>query len=215
MNWELFAWATGLGFLWCQIVTHYAVSVGLHRYFAHGQFRTTVAHEWGFIILIMIACVRTPIGWVASHRMHHADTEGPLDPHNWKEIGIWKVATTTWDIPNIPVRFAKDLYNNPRLVWAHNNWKTFLFLYWAVCMLISPYFWWGAAFMPFMFAKVGFGMLNIFGHFPKGPTDGPWMNWILGGDGYHEQHHMHPRRLILGKYDLGGKLADRFWKKRL
>ena len=120
MNWELFAWATGLGFLWCQIVTHYAVSVGLHRYFAHGQFRTTVAHEWGFIILIMIACVRTPIGWVASHRMHHADTEGPLDPHNWKEIGIWKVATTTWDIPNIPVRFAKDLYNNPITIGRHS-----------------------------------------------------------------------------------------------
>mgnify|MGYP001299228977 CR=1 FL=1 len=26
-------------------------------------------------------------------------------------------------------------------------------------------------------------MLNIFGHW-DGPTDGVWMNWILGGDGY-------------------------------
>jgi len=212
MDLELFWWATALGFIWCQVITHYAVSVGLHRYFAHGQFRTSVAHEWGFIIGIMIACVRTPIGWVASHRMHHADTEGPLDPHNYKEIGYLKVALTTWSIPKIPIRFAKDLYDNPRLVWAHNNWKIFLFTYWAICMLISPYFWWAAAFMPFMFAKIGFGMLNIFGHWPTGPKDGPWMNWILGGDGYHEQHHMHPRRLILGKYDLGGKLANRFWK---
>ena len=82
-------------------------------------------------------------------------------------------------------------------------------------MFISPYFWWAAAFMPFMFAKIGFGMLNIFGHCPTGPKDGPWMNWILGGDGYHEQHHLHPRRLVLGKYDLGGYLANRFWKKKL
>ena len=88
MDLELFLWATGLGFIWCQIITHYAVSVGLHRYFAHGQFRTSVAHEWGFIILIMIACVRTPIGWIASHRMHHADLEGPLDPHDAKQIEI-------------------------------------------------------------------------------------------------------------------------------
>jgi hypothetical protein len=80
-------------------------------------------------------------------------------------------------------------------------------------MAISPYFWWGAAFMPYVFAKVGFGMLNIFGHWKDGPTDGPWMNWILGGDGYHQVHHEEPRRLILGKYDLGGHLANRFWKK--
>ena len=110
MNMELLGWATLWGFLWCQIVTHYGVSVGLHRYFAHNQFKTSVAHELGFIIMIMIACVRTPIGWVSSHRMHHADTEGPLDPHNYKEIGYWKVALTTWDIHHVPIKFARDLY---------------------------------------------------------------------------------------------------------
>ena len=66
----------------------------------------------------MIACVRTPIGWIASHRMHHADPEGPSDPHNYKNIGYWKVALTLWTIPKIPIRFARDLYDNPRLsVW--------------------------------------------------------------------------------------------------
>ena len=211
MNWELLGWATLGGFLWCQVITHYAVSVGLHRYFAHKQFKTSVAHEWGFIILIMIACVRTPIGWVASHRMHHADPEGPLDPHNYKNIGYWKVALTLWTIPKIPSRFARDLYDNPRLVFGHKYWKPFLAAWWIVCFLISPYLWWAAAAMPFIFAKIGFGMLNILGHW-NGPTDGPWMNWILGGDGYHKVHHENPRRLVLGKYDLGGKLADRFWK---
>ena len=211
INWELLGWATLWGFLWCQVVTHYGVSVGLHRYFAHNQFKTSVAHEWGFIIMIMIACVRTPIGWVSSHRMHHADTEGPLDPHNYKEIGYWKVALTTWDLHHVPIKFARDLYDNPRLVFAHEYWKDFLIWYWIVCLLISPYFWWAAAFMPYVFAKVGFGMLNIFGHW-NGPTDGVWMNWILGGDGYHKVHHEYPRKLILGKYDLGGYLANRFWR---
>ena len=121
MDLELFWWATALGFIWCQIITHYSVSVGLHKYFAHGAMRTSVFHEWGFVIGILIACVRTPIGWIASHRMHHADTDGPLDPHNYKEIGYMKVALTTWDIPKIPVRFAKDLYDNPRLVWGHEH----------------------------------------------------------------------------------------------
>ena len=191
MNWELLGWATLVGFLWCQVITHYAVSVGLHRYFAHKQFKTSVAHEWGFIILIMIACVRTPIGWVASHRMHHADPEGPLDPHNYKNIGYWKVALTLWTIPKIPIRFARDLYDNPRLVFGHKYWKPFLAAWWIICFLISPYLWWAAAAMPFIFAKIGFGMLNILGHW-NGPTDGPWMNWILGGDGYHKVHHENP-----------------------
>jgi stearoyl-CoA desaturase (delta-9 desaturase) len=215
MNIELLGWATLWGFLWCQVVTHYAVSVGLHRYFAHNQFKTSVAHEVGFIILIMIACVRTPIGWIASHRMHHADTEGSLDPHDAKQIGYWKVALTTWDLHHVPIQFARDLYDNPRLVWAHENWKEFILYYWTACLLAGGfYFWWAAAFMPYVFAKIGFGMLNIFGHW-NGPTDAPWMNWILGGDGYHKVHHENPKQLILGKYDLGGHLAERFWKKRL
>jgi fatty-acid desaturase len=163
--------------------------------------------------MIMIACVRTPIGWVSSHRMHHADTEGPLDPHNYKEIGYWKVALTTWDLHHVPIKFARDLYDNPRLVFAHEYWKDFLIWYWVICLLISPYFWWAAAFMPYLFAKIGFGMLNIFGHW-NGPTDGVWMNWILGGDGYHKVHHENPRQLILGKYDLGGRLAKKYWSKR-
>ena len=214
INWEYFWWATALGFVWCQIITHYAVSVGLHRYFSHRQFKTTVAHEWGFLILILIACVRTPIGWIASHRMHHADTEGPLDPHNFKELGYWRVALTIWDIPKIPIKYARDLYSNPRLVWGHKYWKHFLAGWWIVTFLISPYVWWGAAFLPFMFAKVGFGMLNILGHWNRDDNkghDGPWMNWILGGDGYHRQHHLYPWKLRLGKYDLGGYLAEKYW----
>ena len=109
MNWELLGWATLGGFLWCQVITHYAVSVGLHRYFAHKQFKTSVAHEWGFIILIMIACVRTPIGWIASHRMHHAHSDTEHDPHAAKHVGYWRVLFTTWSIPKIPMKYCRDL----------------------------------------------------------------------------------------------------------
>ena len=41
--------------------------------------------------------------------------------------------------------------------------------------------------------------------------DGAWMNWILGGDGYHRQHHLYPWKLRLAKYDLGGYLAEKYW----
>ena len=64
--------------------------------------------------MLMIACIRTPIGWIASHRMHHKHSDGPNDPHAAKHVGFWKVLLTTWDIKNIPMQYARDLYKNPR-----------------------------------------------------------------------------------------------------
>ena len=204
-----------IGIIWSQVISHWGASILLHRHYCHKQFKVPIWFETIGLAMLMIACIRTPIGWIASHRMHHADTEGPLDPHNYKELGYWKVALTIWDIPKIPIKFARDLYDNPRLVFAHRYWKHCLVVWWIITFLISPYVFWAAAVMPFIFAKVGFGMLNIFGHWHKDDnkgTDGPWMNWILGGDGYHRQHHLYPWKLRLGKYDLGGYMAEKIWK---
>ena len=202
-----------IGFIWCQIITHYGVSIGLHRYFSHNQFKVHPIHEYFMLFMIMIACVRTPIGWIASHRMHHAYSETERDPHAYQHIGYWKVLLTIWDLKHIPVGFARDLYNNPRLVWCHKHWFHFIVVWWIGTFLISPYLFIGAALMPFILAKVGFGLLNIVGHW-NGPTNQWWMNWILGGDGFHKSHHEDNKRIRLHKWDAGGWIAERIFKTK-
>ena len=200
-----------LGLLWAQILSHFCASILLHRYYCHKQFKVPVWFEVIGLFGLMLFVIRSPIGWIASHRMHHAYSDGPKDPHAASHVGFWKVLTTTWDIPRIPPRFAKDLYQNPRLVFCHNHWKKIWAVTWIISFIISPYFFIGFALIPFVFAKVGFGLLNTIGH-SDGPSNKAWLNFFIAGEGYHKEHHQNSKQIRLHKYDTGGWIAEKIFK---
>lgn len=202
-----------LGVVWSQIISHFGASILLHRYYCHKQFEVPVWFEILGLAMLMIACIRTPIGWIASHRMHHQHSDGPNDPHAPKHVGFWKVLTTTWSIPKIPIKYAKDLYSNPRLVFCHKHWLKILIAVWIISFLISPYFFLAFAFIPFVFAKIGFGLLNTVGH-RNGPANVPWLNFFIAGEGYHKNHHDNFKRVRLHKYDIGGWLAENLFERK-
>lgn len=199
------------GLIWSQIISHLGASILLHRYYCHKQFQVPVWFEWLGLWMLSVAYIRTPIGWVASHRMHHAYSDTERDPHSVVAVGKFKVLTTTWTLPKIPIRFAKDLYANPRLVFFHKYHLHLLVAHNVISFLISPYFWLAYAVIPFFFAKVGFGCLNYFGHSQKGGSDHAWLNLFVAGEGYHRQHHLHGKKIRLHKYDTGGWLAEKLF----
>ena len=202
-----------LGYLWGTLISHWGASILLHRHYCHNQFKVPVWFETIGLGMLMIACIRSPIGWIASHRMHHTYSDSDKDPHSAKHIGFWKVLTTTWDIPRIPIRFAKDLYQNPRLVFCHKHWFKILIAAWIISLAIDPKFFVAFCLMPFIHAKIGFGLLNTIGH-SDGPTNKSWLNVFIAGEGYHEEHHKNSNKIRLHKYDTSGyaieKLID--WK---
>lgn len=202
-----------LGLIWSQIISHFAVSIGLHRYFSHRQIKVSPFVESVMLYMIMIACVRTPIDWIASHRMHHKYCDSDQDPHSPRHKGFWKVLFTTWDLREIPPSFARDLFSNPRLVWCHRYWRVFLVVHWIIALWIGFYFFVGFALIPFILARVGFGLLNTIGHAEPDGSNKPWLNFIIAGEGYHKVHHAHPGRLRLHKYDFGGWFAEKFFKQ--
>jgi stearoyl-CoA desaturase (delta-9 desaturase) len=203
--------AIGLGFLWSTLISHWAASILLHRYYCHRQFKVPVWYETIGLFMLMVACVKSPIGWIASHRMHHVYSDTEKDPHSPNHLGFWKVFTTTWDIPRIPLKYAKDLYSNPRLVFCHNHWFKILMVVWIISFLIHPLFFIGFALVPFIHAKIGFGLINTVGH-ADGPTNAPWINLLVAGEGYHQEHHKNFRRIRLHKYDTGGWVAEKLLK---
>ena len=205
--------AITLGFVWSQIISHLAVSIGLHRYFSHRQFKVSPVVETLMLYMIMLACVRTPIGWIASHRMHHKYCDTERDPHSPRHKGFWRVLFTTWNLPKIPPSFARDLFRNPRLVWCHRHWRAFLAANWAIALYISPELFVGYALVPFILARVGFGLLNTVGHSEIAASNKPWLNFILAGEGYHRVHHTDSRKIRLHKYDTGGWLAEKLFEQ--
>jgi stearoyl-CoA desaturase (delta-9 desaturase) len=200
-----------LGIIWSQVISHWGASILLHRYYCHRQFKVPVWFETIGLAMLMIACIRTPIGWIASHRMHHRYSDTKEDPHSPRYVGLWKVLTTTWSIPTIPPRYARDLYKNPRLVFCHKYWLHILVLVWLVSYLIHPYFFIGFALVPFIFAKIGFGLLNTIGH-KDGPTNAFWLNIFVAGEGFHKNHHFNQKKIRLHKWDTAGWIAEKLFK---
>jgi sn-1 stearoyl-lipid 9-desaturase len=201
-----------IGYLWGTLISHWGASILLHRYYCHRQFRVPAWFETIGLGMLMIAVIRSPIGWIASHRMHHAHSDTEKDPHSWKHVGWWKVLTTTWDVPRIPVKYAKDLYRNPRLVFCHNHWLKIVAIVWVISLLIGFKFFVAFALMPFIHAKIGFGLLNTIGHKEEGGSNVWWLNFLIAGEGYHREHHKNFRNIRLNKYDTGGWITEKFLK---
>ena len=202
----------GIGIIWSIIISHLAASILLHRHYCHKQFDVPVWFEIMGLAMLMIAFIRTPIGWIASHRMHHAYSDTEKDPHAPAHVGFWRVLTTTWSLDAIPMKFAKDLFKNPRLMFCHRHWLKIFIAVWIVSYMISPYFFVSFALVPFIYAKVGFGLLNTLCHV-NGPTNVPWLNIFISGEGYHANHHDDSNTVRLHKYDTGGWIAEKFFKK--
>lgn len=201
-----------LGLLWSQVISHFGASILLHRHYCHKQFKVPAWFEWIGLYMLSVAYIRSPIGWIASHRMHHQHSDTEEDPHG-RHIGAWKVLTTTWDVPNIPTKYAKDLFANPRLVFFHRYHKQILLAHNVVALLISPYFWLAYAAIPFVFAKVGFGLLNYVGHRDEGGSNVWWLNFFVAGEGFHRNHHDNWKRVRLHKWDTAGWIAEKLFVK--
>ena len=212
MQYELLV-AIVVGLLWSQVMSHFGASILLHRYYCHNQFKVPGWFEWVGLFMLSVAYIKSPIGWIASHRMHHHHADTDKDPHSAKHIGFWKVLLTMWDIPSISPKYAKDLFANPRLVFFHKHHVKILVAHSIISFIISPYFWIAYALVPFIFAKVGFGLLNTVGHKEEGGANVPWLNFFIAGEGYHKNHHDNWKRVRLHKYDTGGWIAERLFTK--
>lgn len=80
--WHSPLWAAGLGLgMWC-LVGGVGVSVGLHRHFSHRAFEARPALRAALGVLGAMAAQGHVVYWVSLHRMHHAASDQPGDPHS-------------------------------------------------------------------------------------------------------------------------------------
>ena len=70
------------GFIWYQVIAMFGLSIGLHRHFAHNQFKTSKLFEVVSLFLAMLAFSRSPLSWIGAHRLHHRFSDTPKDPHS-------------------------------------------------------------------------------------------------------------------------------------
>jgi stearoyl-CoA desaturase (delta-9 desaturase) len=111
------AWDLGL-LVGMYLLTMTGIEVGFHRYFAHRTFETTRPVRALLLILGSMAGQGSALLWSALHRVHHAHTDEPGDPHSpwlgrhgaWDKLCGFFWAQFLWylDVPAIP-RFGRLL----------------------------------------------------------------------------------------------------------
>jgi len=201
-----------LGFVWYQIIAHLGISAGLHRYFAHRQFNASPFFEIVVLYMAILAGSRSPIGWIAAHRMHHSHSDKADDPHSPQTKGFWTVLFSMWTIDKIPRRMVKDLFPNKRLKFFHRYWKQIWGLTAILTVVISPYLFLGFVVIPAVLGRIGFGMVNAITHKNNTVENVPWINILAAGEGYHKEHHYNGKKLRFHRYDFTGFLLEKILK---
>jgi stearoyl-CoA desaturase (delta-9 desaturase) len=118
--------AAVIGLVMWFLVGGVGVSVGLHRHFSHRSFGAVPALRAVLAALGAMAVQGPALYWVSLHRMHHAASDRPGDPHSprtsaWPGLGpraaAWR-GHCGWvpahDVPR-PTRYARDLLADPLL----------------------------------------------------------------------------------------------------
>jgi stearoyl-CoA desaturase (delta-9 desaturase) len=65
-----------------------SITAGYHRLFAHRSYRASAGVRWALLVFGAATFQNSALSWSADHRAHHADTDGPGDPHAIVR-GVW------------------------------------------------------------------------------------------------------------------------------
>src|ERR1041384_6894725 len=118
-DWKAVVVAIGLWWISASL----GVGMGFHRLLTHRGYKTPKLVEYFLTLCGTLALEGGHILWVVTHRIHHAHTDAPGDPHTPRDGGWW--AHMGWILqgtaqvhePSVLWRYAPDLMKD-----RFHNW---------------------------------------------------------------------------------------------
>jgi stearoyl-CoA desaturase (delta-9 desaturase) len=215
-----FTWtalAVSLAILW--VAGSLGIGMGYHRLLTHRGYRTPKWVEYFLTVCGTLALEGGPIQWVTTHRIHHAHTEQPADPHSprdgtwWAHAGwIFRGPAQNHDRETIE-RYSPDLLKSGFHVWI-SRWY---YLPLVVLGLALFFFGGWSVFLWGIFLRTVVGLhatwlvnsaTHMWGTRRFETSDDSTNNLLVAlltfGEGWHNNHHAHPRaaRHGLAWYEL-------------
>lgn len=184
------------------------IGIGYHRLLTHRGFKTHKWVEYALTVCGTLALQGGPIGWVATHRLHHQNSDKEGDPHSPHEGGFW--AHVGWVItgqanhnrsvellPYVP-ELRKDAFH----AWISER-------HWVPIAVLSVALWalggwslvmWGI-FLRTVIGLHATWLVNSATHmwgrqrFETGDAsrNSFWVAILTFGEGWHNNHHAHPQ----------------------
>jgi stearoyl-CoA desaturase (delta-9 desaturase) len=183
------------------------VGMGFHRLLTHRGYKTPKLVEYFITVCGLLALEGGAINWVVTHRIHHAHTDAPGDPHTPREGGWW--AHIGWMLKGTAqahdqatmARYAPDMVKDRFHVLANN-------FYWVPIILLAiglfafggwPFVLW-AVFFRVTFNFHSTWLVNSATHMwgrrrfatRDDSTNNWWVALLTFGEGWHNNHHAFP-----------------------
>ncbi|HYJ88937.1 MAG TPA: fatty acid desaturase [Pyrinomonadaceae bacterium] len=184
------------------------IGMGFHRLLTHRGYKTPKVVEYFLTVCGLFALEGGAINWVVTHRIHHANTDAEGDPHSprdgswWAHMG-WILRGTAQQHDEITMRrYAPDLMKDPVHLWMNNLYYVPLIISGMVLLAIGG---WPLLFVG-VFLRVTIGLhftwlVNSATHLwgtrrfqtTDDSTNSWWVALLTFGEGWHNNHHAHPR----------------------
>jgi fatty-acid desaturase len=205
----MFSWqALAVTVLCWWVAGSLGIGMGFHRLLTHRGYKTPKAVEYFLTLCGTLALEGGPIDWVVTHRIHHAHTDTEGDPHTprdgrwWAHMGWILTGTAQQHAPEVMARYAPDMMKDRFHVWLNR-------FYWIPLIVLGlallAFGGWGML-MWGIFLRVVFGLhatwlvnsaTHLWGTRRFVTTDDSTNNWWVAlltfGEGWHNNHHAHPR----------------------
>jgi stearoyl-CoA desaturase (delta-9 desaturase) len=185
------------------------ICLGYHRLLTHRSMRLVRPLEYAVATLGVLAMQGGPIGWVATHRAHHAFSDTERDPHDSRR-GFWW-SHVAWLYRRNPARlshaderrYAADLAADPYYRFLDRSapwWQLGLAI---VLFLAGGWSWvvWGV-FARLVVTYHATWLVNSAAHLWgyrtfRAPgrdrsTNNWWVALLAWGEGWHNNHHAFP-----------------------
>jgi fatty-acid desaturase len=184
------------------------IGMGYHRLLTHRGYKTPKWMEYFLTVCGTLALEGGPIAWVATHRVHHQNTDKEGDPHSPREGGLW--AHMGWIMTGKAMHnssgellpFVPELRKDKFMVWISKwHWVPIGILGVALFAIGGwPFLLWGL----FLRTTVGLHatwLVNSATHmwgsqrFLTGDdsTNSFWVAILTFGEGWHNNHHASPQ----------------------
>ncbi len=186
----------------------FGIGMGYHRLLTHRGFKTPKWLEYVLTTCGTLALEGGPIYWVATHRVHHQNTDVEGDPHTPLEGGFW--AHMGWILTGKTIHndnsellpYVPDLRKDRFHLWISKwHWVPLTVLGLGLLFLGGwPYLMWGTFFRTAVGLHFTF-LVNSATHmwgsqrFLTGDksTNSFWVAILSFGEGWHNNHHAHPQ----------------------
>ncbi len=183
------------------------VGMGFHRLLTHRGYKTPKLVEYFITVCGLLALEGGAINWVVTHRIHHAHTDAPGDPHTPREGGWW--AHIGWMLRGTAqshdkqtlARYAPDMVKDRFHVLANNlYWMPIIFLAIGLLALGGWSFVLWAVFFRVTFNFHATWLVNSATHMwgrrrfatRDDSTNNWWVALLTFGEGWHNNHHAFP-----------------------